>query len=79
MLIDLNFDINFGDIIIDTRCKHYLVIRNTFNDYFSVVVIDLTTSRIYDEYRTIADLKLDMSIIGVIKKDEIVIRRERRD
>ena len=79
MLIDLNFDINFGDIVIDSRCKHYLVIRNTFNDYFSVVVIDLATSRIYDEYRSISDMKLDMNIIGVIKKNEIVIRRERHD
>ena len=78
MLIDLGFEVNYGDIIIDTKCKHYLVVENIFSDVPHVTIIDLITSKVYDELLSLDDIVTEMEIIGVINKDELILRRKNR-
>lgn len=76
MLIDLGFKVNYGDIVIDTKCKYYLVTKNIFSKSPHVTVIDLINSTVYDEFLSLDDVVTEMEIIGLIKKDEVILRRK---
>lgn len=78
MLIDLGFEVEFGDIIIDSKCKHYLVVENIFSQKPHVTIIDLVTSKVYDEFLSLDDVITEMEIIGIIKRDEVILRRKQR-
>ena len=76
MLIDLGFKVNYGDIVVDAKCKYYLVTKNIFSKSSHVTVIDLINSTVYDEFLSLDDVVTEMEIIGLIKKDEVILRRK---
>lgn len=75
MLIDLPAKIRFGDIIVDSQGRHFLVIRNTYDPTFEVLVINLANGRVEDEFKNLDFIAQGIRIIGVIPNEEIEIRR----
>lgn len=75
MLIDLPAKIRFGDIIIDSQGRYFLVIRNTYDTAFEVLIINLANGRVEDEFKNIEFVTQSMRVIGVIPNEEIEIRR----